>query len=261
MKVLVADNKLSVLKGMKRALEKALPEGSEVITAYDSDDVIDILKENEIRMVFLDIELSKIKGLELARMIYYLDDRINIIFVADNDKYAADAWEMSSLNVCGFIRKPLTVEKVTDVMKNLKHPIHDLYIKCFGNFEVFYKGEPFSLGGENARKILAYLVHLYGSSCTMGELAVAVWENKIDEGNLGNQLRTHISRLKKALSAIGMEGIIVKNEYNRIMIDTKMFDCDYYDYLAGAERAKILAKQGYMKEYSWSVDFNESIST
>ena len=255
MKVLAADDKPLVLKDIKRTLEKALPEGGEVITAEDPAEVMDIIQDEDIRIAFLDIEMPGIDGLELARLIYKTSPRTNVFFVTGFEKYALEAWELSELNVCGFIKKPISVERIRSAMNNLKFPLHDLSIKCFGNFEVFYRGEPLALGGDIARKILAYLVHLNGSSCTMGELAAAVWENKIDEGTLGNQLRTHISRLKKALSAVDMENLIVKNEHNRISIDRTAFDCDYYDYLAGKESARLLPVQGYMKEYSWGTEY------
>lgn len=251
MKFLAVDDKPLVLKDIKRTLEKALPEGSEILAAGSGEEALEIIRNNDIRIAFLDIEMPDTDGMELAAEIKRAGFRTNIFFVTGFEKYAKEAWDM---NVCGFIMKPLTVARVRKALEQLKYPLHDLRIQCFGNFEVYYKDSILPLGGDKCKKILAYLVHLNGSSCTMGELITVLWEENFNDESLSAQLRTHIATLRKGLAAVGMEGLIVKGR-NYIAVDTKMYDSDYFNYLNGDERAVKLSKKGYMNGYSWSRDF------
>ena len=251
MRFLAADDKPLVLKDIKRTLEKALPEGSEILTADSGETALKLIREGDVKIAFLDIEMPETDGLELAAQIKRLSPRTNIFFVTGFEKYAREAWD---LNVCGFIMKPLTVERVLTALEQLRFPLRDLRMQCFGNFECYYRGDILPLGGEKCKTILAYLVHLNGSSATMGELMTVLWEDNFNDESLAGQLRTHIATLRKSLASVGMDSLIVKGR-NWIAVDPKLYDSDYLDYLAGDPRAEKLSKKGYMNGYSWSREF------
>ncbi len=98
--IIVDDNKLA-----RKAL-KLLIEGIDFLTLkHECDNAMsafNILKAEEIDLVFLDIEMPEMTGLELMKS---LDKRPIVIFCTAKEKYAVEAFE---LNVADYIVKPYT---------------------------------------------------------------------------------------------------------------------------------------------------------
>jgi two-component system, LytTR family, response regulator len=77
------------------------------------------LKSNKVDVIFLDVEMPKMSGLELVKA---LQERPIIIFTTAQDKYAVEAFELS---VADYLIKPFTfsrliqaVEKAQAILKN-----------------------------------------------------------------------------------------------------------------------------------------------
>ena len=68
-------------------------------------EAFNFLKQNEVDLLFLDIEMPNMTGIELTRQI---SQRPLIIFTTSKKEYAAEAFE---LNVADYIVKPITVAR------------------------------------------------------------------------------------------------------------------------------------------------------
>jgi two-component system response regulator LytT len=66
------------------------------------------LKENEIDLLFLDVEMPGLTGVELVQTTDHLPD---IIFISSRKEYAADAFEFQDL-VVDFIPKPVSLPRL-----------------------------------------------------------------------------------------------------------------------------------------------------
>ena len=65
-KILVVDDEIVILMLLRDAFER---EGYEVVTAQSGEEVFEILKEEEFKVMFLDLKLPGIDGLELCTAI------------------------------------------------------------------------------------------------------------------------------------------------------------------------------------------------
>lgn len=65
-KILVVDDEVTILMMLREAFEK---EGYGVVTAPSGEEALEILKENEFKVMFLDLKLPGIDGLELCKAI------------------------------------------------------------------------------------------------------------------------------------------------------------------------------------------------
>ena len=206
------------------------------ITAFEyPDELLGDAKENGCDIAFLDIHMSEMTGVELAKELKAVNPKMNIIFVTGFSEYAGDAME---LHASGYIMKPVTKEKVERELCDLRFPIEPksnalLRVQCFGNFDVFTPdGAHVRFERSKAKEVFAYLVHKQGSSCTTREIFAAIFEDEPYEKKLQNLLQTYIYAMIKSLKAV--------------------LDCDYYRFMeldAGAVNAY---QNEYMSQYYWA---------
>ncbi|MCI1653714.1 MAG: hypothetical protein LKI35_00075 [Lachnospiraceae bacterium] len=69
-----------------------------------------------------------------------------------------------------------------------------------------------------------------------------------EEQSSKNYLRVLRHRLNQTLDQYGLKDL-VEIAYGSMRVNTDLFTCDYYDYLAGNTA---LFNGSYMEEYSWS---------
>lgn len=121
-----------------------------------------------------------------------------------------------------------------------------LYIRCFGDFEVFYDGEPLATFTRRSKELLAYLVSKAGVLCPVTEICNAIFRDNSD-----SYIRVAKKDLVRSLSDIGQEDILVKG-WGVLGIDRKKVQCDYFDYLDGKSSALNQYKGVYMSQYDWA---------
>ena len=116
--VIMVDDRKIFLAGALPILEEVLPNA--IITGFTRpSEVIEYAKANRIALAFLDIEMGKTNGLELCKILLEINPRTNVIFLTNYVEYSFDAWKTGA---SGFTLKPITVENVREVLKNLRYP-------------------------------------------------------------------------------------------------------------------------------------------
>ena len=103
-KVLVVDDEKLIVKGLRFSLEQ---EGMEVSCAYDGEEALNMVKEQEFDMILLDIMLPKLSGLEVCQQIREFSSVPIIMLTAkgeDMDKilgldYGADDYITKPFNI------------------------------------------------------------------------------------------------------------------------------------------------------------------
>lgn len=88
--------------------------------------------------------------------------------------------EAFQLHASGYIMKPVTVKAVEEELRNLRYSLPEpsvqpLRVQAFGNFEVFYKGQPVHFSRSRTKELFAYLIDRRGAGSTMGELISILW--------------------------------------------------------------------------------------
>lgn len=118
-RVIVLDDEKIILRGEMATLEKVMPNA--LISGFtNTDDAITYAKSNNIRIIFSDIEMGDVNGIELSKEFLKINPRTNIIFLTAYADYSIDAW---STGASGFMVKPITEESLRKQLEHLRYPV------------------------------------------------------------------------------------------------------------------------------------------
>ena len=120
--VLLLDDESTILEGGLQVLREALP-GAKVFGFTKPSQAVEFIRNDPVPLVFLDIELGRVSGLELCRELIRIRPRINVVYLTAFREYSFDAWETGA---CGFLMKPLEVEDVRRQLLLLRYPVGGL---------------------------------------------------------------------------------------------------------------------------------------
>ena len=120
--VLLVDDESIILEGGLPILRQALP-GAKVFGFTKPSQAVDFVRNHPAALVFLDIELGRVSGLELCRELIRLRPRVNVIYLTAFQEYAFNAWDTGA---SGFLLKPLDVEAVRRQLLHLRYPVGGL---------------------------------------------------------------------------------------------------------------------------------------
>lgn len=261
--IYVLDDEPIALRGTINTIQKVVPEAK--VTGFSrANDALRHIRDTKESpdVVFSDIEMPGMSGLNFAVNLKRICPEAKLIFVTTYSQYAIDAFR---LHVHGYILKPITAERVREELDYLtqestteQEPAQEeeqtrelLKVQCFGYFEVFWKGEPLMFGRRQTKELLAYLIDRKGATCTSEEIATALWEDEDNLKHLKARIRILISDLRQTLAKIGMEDIILRRS-GQIAIRRDAVDCDYYHMLDGDMEAVNAYRGEYMMQYSWA---------
>ncbi len=252
MNIVVVDDERPALRVMERVLKKAVPE-SELFCFTDADAALACAREKRVDIAFLDIEMSGVNGLALAKAFKDIEPKVNIIFVTGYSEYMGQAIH---LRASGYLMKPITVDAVRVELENLRYPIDPktaskLYVQCFGHFEVYVDGQPLHFERSKAKELFAFLIDRQGASVNTSEIAAVLWEDRGYNQSLRNNITKVISSMLATFRGAGLENVFVKS-WNNLAVDTRKLSCDYYELLNGDARAINRYAGEYMSNYSWA---------
>ena len=103
-KVLVVDDEKLIVKGIRLSLEQ---EGMEVDCAYDGEEALEAIKNNDYDVVLLDVMIPKLSGFEVCQAIREFSDVPIIMLTAKGDdmdkilglEYGADDYITKPFNI------------------------------------------------------------------------------------------------------------------------------------------------------------------
>jgi len=246
MKILCLDDERAPLYFLEKNLRELYP--TDYIKVFDNyDSFIDSFEKLLPDVVFLDIEMPEVKGMDVAKDVQSIKNDVNIIFCTAYSKYALDA-----LNVyaSGYIVKPASKESIQNAINNLRYPItkeYDIEVKTFGNFDIFYNEEPIKFRSPKSKELLAYLVDRNGVLVSKKEIASILYEDDYSR-NIQRTLSRNIQYLKEDLEKVGIKDFfIIDNGYR---VDLTKCNSDLKDYLEGKNNIAYTGE--YMNQYSWA---------
>lgn len=252
MNILAVDDKQLALNAVVRTVREIDPEGT-CTGVTSGEEALAWTREHHPQVVFTDIEMPGLGGLELAKALRELDSNINVVFATAHGEYALEA---HGLYPSGFLMKPVTAEGVREALENLRHPVstvdpHALTVRCFGNFEVFFDGRPLKFKRSKTKELFAYLIDRNGSRSSIGEVMAVLWEDGQDSISRRAQVRNLISDLRSTLASVNQADVLERGR-DSIAIVPSLIDCDYFKFLACDSAAVNSYKGEYMSQYSWS---------
>lgn len=255
MRVICVDDEPMVLEEVKKLLNQQ-PDVEEAVGFSAPDKALDWLRTNQPDAAFLDINLGRMNGLELAKRIRELYHDCAIVFITGYSEYAVEAF---SLRADGYLLKPATAEEVRCELDNIKskHPIAPprsskrIRVQCFGNFEVFCDGVPLRFERRKTKELLAYLVDRQGTSASMGELIGILWGDTPATHSIQSNLRNSIHDLASTFAKAGADNVLIRGR-NTLALNCDAIDCDFYDFQRRMPYAVNLYRGEYMAQYSWA---------
>jgi len=116
LKVLIADDNLIMRNLVKYYLSKHAIDN--VLEAKDGVEALQIIKANEIDVLFLDLRMPNLDGFNVANYLNSGDKKVTIIaFSADMTKENEKI--LKSLDVKYFLKKPIEPKLCNDIIKKI----------------------------------------------------------------------------------------------------------------------------------------------
>lgn len=241
------DDEPLMLYALAKAV-KASPDITSVTEFSSGDDTLRWVQDNPVDVAFLDIDMRGMDGLTLAERIIALHPDCRIVFCTGYEQYAVAAIK---LRVSGYLMKPITAKEVQeelDYIKGRKAMEKPLTVKCFGNFEVYARGEKLAFRRTKTKELFAFLVDRNGAGVTGREICARLWMDSNDEEKQHNYLRQLILDLRQSLESVGAGSVLEQSNYT-YLLNTEKLDCDFYTYL---KTGKPEFRGEYMEQYGWA---------
>lgn len=118
-RILVVDDEPLAL-GMVAAILRKDPDVESVIECRDATGVPDLLVRHQPHIVFLDIEMPGMDGLQLARLLG--EDGPVVVFITAFSQYAARAFDVSAVD---YVMKPFSDQRLGDALARAKRRVRE----------------------------------------------------------------------------------------------------------------------------------------
>jgi DNA-binding LytR/AlgR family response regulator len=113
-KILIAEDEPLMRERLLELLAVAWPEAKVVLAAENGNDAWDGFLEHEPDVVFLDIRMPGLSGLEVAERIGKL---AHVVFVSAYDQYAVDAFDKGAVD---YLLKPVQTDRLDKAVARLR---------------------------------------------------------------------------------------------------------------------------------------------
>lgn len=272
---IIVDDEKPALDVLKRLLEKT---GQICVVGSFMSPAKALVEMQILRpdVVFLDIEMPEMSGLQLAEKIIEAGNNIEIVFVTAYDKYALEAFRVNAID---YILKPFSPDDIAQAITRLKRvrPLSVIYqppsdegrIYCFGRLSVYGAGcrEAVKWRTSKTEELFAFMLQNLNSEVVKWKITQAIWPECESEKQLNTNLHTTVYKVKKTLLSanIKFDFTFINGRYKMelpdVYIDTAEFEAITNTEIAlsaaSIERYKKalgLYKGNYLEEngYFWS---------
>ncbi len=121
LRIAICDDEVDARDALRIQLEKLLIEDSEeIIYEFSSGtNAASWLQKHpgEVDLLFLDVEMKGINGMETARNIRAFDDKLSIVFVTGYSDYVFDGYHVGALD---YLMKPASEEKLRQLLGRMR---------------------------------------------------------------------------------------------------------------------------------------------
>ena len=210
MKALLIDDEPLALK----ALSKQLEQSGRVQVAAACTNVNEALllaRQLQPDVIFLDIQMPEMNGLEAAELLYEAVGDVDIVFDTAHDELAVQAFEV---NATDYLLKPVNYERLSRTLSHLaSRPGREsrasrqsaaAIIRCFHQLQL-ESGRPLPVSWRTAKaqELFAYLVHRRHDPVSKEHLLASLWHDAPSNREF-SQLYGTIYQIRKALSSVHM---------------------------------------------------------
>ncbi|MFD1138004.1 response regulator [Paenibacillus urinalis] len=238
--VIVDDEELSINR-----LKRLLIDNEEIEisrTYLNSKDALQYIEANHVDIVFLDISMPELNGMELSKYLKHHHESIEVIFVTGYDDYAVQAFEINALD---YLLKPVTAQRVEVTLNKIRRTIStkvrektlpaessELFLKVemFDGFKVYqssHQKEWVKMRSPKTEELFAFLLHK--RTVSREEIIDTLWKNFEPEKAWKN-LNSTLYYIRQAINGCYQGASVIQATRNEIRIDERYLSCDIYEF-------------------------------
>ncbi len=203
---LCVDDEKVLLNTLTRAVE-ASPDITEVVSFRQEKEALEWSQTNTPDIAFLDIELHRMTGIDLAEQLLALHPDMGVVFCTGYDNYAIDVINRR-IQAYGYLTKPIRPDKVQATVQRFLEarsgtkPL--ITVRRYGGFAVYdTNGNPVIFQRKRSEELLALLIHLKGKPVPVTTICDYLWQdNTTMFENNRNYVWKLFSSLKTTLQAV-----------------------------------------------------------
>lgn len=279
MRAIIVDDEKFSLNLMKRVISKN--ESIDIIGDFtSSEEALSSITQLLPDVIFIDVMMPYMDGIELAKKVENLNKDIQIVFISAYDKFAVDAFKVNAVN---YILKPITEEELNITVKRLLRNKIEIKgkdnkknnIQCLGGFKVYVSSgrEVIKWPTSKVKELFAYFVYRNGKEIEKWKLCDILWPNTIPK-KAEHSLHCTVYRLRKTLKDEGIENIVYYQD-GSYKVDFSDFVCDLWqlekfikeDQIVNDENLERYNKMIHLykgalfenEDYIWSIELGEKI--
>lgn len=247
MKAILVDDERLALSHLELLLREI--GGVEIVGQYqDPRQALEAALAHKPDVVFLDVEMPEISGIEVAEKLQSALPDVRIIFVTAYDEYAVKAFELHALD---YILKPPRRERLTKTMQRLMGqrlaaPQLSVRIRSFQSLQI-ESGPPDApqivevrWRTNKAQELFAYLLHHRGKAVRKDVLLDLLWPD-VDWKKGFTQLYTTVYQIRKMLTAAGVD-VAIKSYEEGYLLDLQQVRLDVDEWESGLRKAPPLTE-------------------
>lgn len=106
--ILICDDDIYTIRVLKKVIEETKGV-KEIFLASNGEEAVEIVKNNDIDIAFMDIDMPIMDGLEAAKVMVSIEEDLKIVFITAYRDYAFDSYEVKALD---HILKPIDFSRV-----------------------------------------------------------------------------------------------------------------------------------------------------
>lgn len=257
----------------------------EIVGSY-TDPLIALkeVKNKKAGIIFLDIEMGKMNGLEAAEAFINVDDTLEIVFITAYSQYAVDAFEINAID---YLLKPIqkkrldmTIERLRarkeeHAKKAIKRKGSDckIRINCLGNLQVYDNlGNQVRWRTRRAKELFAYLWLQNNKPVSKNLIMEEVFSDKNPE-EAAAMLHTTVYQLRNSFKKLGFFNsisysnesyqLIIPNESDldelKILLNSEDTDKTKIENILETYKGDVLEEEGYHWAISIKQDFKNKV--
>ena len=174
MKIIVVDDEMSAL----HAFLNEIIEEQGVEYKFYRDDIAAVCKytaENAVDAAFLDINMPKMNGIELAEKLIKISPALKLVFITGLSVTESDLPENVRQHTAGVLYKPYDMSRLLMLMSLIKDKRRVLKAEMFDTFDCFVDGNKVNFSSSKSKELFALLLAYNGKTLTMGDAIAHLW--------------------------------------------------------------------------------------
>ena len=174
MKIIVVDDEMSALHAF---LNEIIEEQGVEYKFYRDDNaaVCKYTAENAVDAAFLDINMPKMNGIELAEKLIKISPAPKLVFLTGLSVTESDLPENVRQHTAGFLYKPYDMSRLLMLMSLIKDKRRVLKAEMFDTFDCFVDGNKVNFSSSKSKELFALLLAYNGKTLTMGDAIAHLW--------------------------------------------------------------------------------------